>query len=118
MLPGCLLYAEAWLGNSFDAQACDREQAAAENALAREPRQRRLHHRTISECDLVGSLQFQDGARLAGRGDLEPQPFYDLAGHCDLFGIRFGEPAAPRPEAVLEPDADVAAERGGLGRNA
>src|SRR6516165_10967984 len=60
----------------------------------------------ILERDLVGALEREDLARLVGRGDLEPQPFEDLARHADLVGIGGGELALADPQRVLEADPD------------
>ena len=50
--------------------------------------------------------------RIVRRRDLEPQPLDDLPRRAHLRRVRLGELARSEPQAVLEPDAHVAAHRG------
>src|SRR6266700_1365190 len=62
----------------------------------------------------VGALQAQNLTRLLRGGDLIAE-FLDQAPHLgDLLGVALGELAAADIEAVLEPDADIAAHHHGL----
>src|SRR5688500_6418358 len=69
--------------------------------IARAPR--------ASEGNPVAALQRQDLARFRRRRDGEAESFDDLAREAHLLGVGGGEPAGAGPEAVLEPDADIAA---------
>src|SRR6266571_5007732 len=69
----------------------------------------------MSKLHAVGTLQAQNLARLLRGGDLIAE-FLDQAPHLgDLLGVALGELAAADIEAVLEPDADIAAHHHGLG---
>jgi hypothetical protein len=64
---------------------------------------------SASESNFIAALKLQDFARVGGCGDLEPEPFDDLADPCDLGGVRLGELALAEPQAVFQPDTDMPA---------
>src|SRR4051812_48517440 len=74
----------------------------------------RMRAKWLSKTDLVAALEPKDLAGVVGACDLGAKPLDDLAHLGDLFGARFGEFALADPQRILEPDADVAAERDGL----
>src|SRR4029079_5018245 len=74
--------------------------------------------RRASEIHLVAALERQDFARLVGRGDFEAEALDDLAHLGDLLRVRLGQLAGADPERVLHADADVAAHRQHLRRDA
>src|SRR5258708_7662900 len=61
------------------------------------------------EADISSPLQFQHLARFVRRRDRESQLFQDAPRLAHLLGVRFRELAAAHPQAVLQPDAHVAA---------
>src|SRR5258706_15331509 len=58
---------------------------------------------------IASSLELQHLARIVRGGDGEAELFQHAARLVDLLGVRFGELAAPEPQAVLETNAHVAA---------
>jgi hypothetical protein len=62
-----------------------------------------------SEPNHVATLELQRGPRLGGCGDLGREALEDAADAAHLLGVGLGELAAAEIDAVLEPDADVAA---------
>src|SRR5258708_29836391 len=67
----------------------------------------------ILEADIPSSLQFQHLARFVRRRYRESQLFQNAPRLAHLLGIRLGELAAAHPQAVLQPDAHVAAHHRG-----
>ena len=65
--------------------------------------------RLRQNATLSPPLSCQDLARLVGRRDLQAEPLDDLARLRHLLGVDFGQPARADPQAVLEPDPDIAA---------
>src|SRR5215813_9473060 len=75
------------------------------------PRQVSIPSAIGSEGDLVAALQLQHRAGLVRRRDVERQLLEDLADAPDLLGVALGQPPGAEIDAVLEPDAHVAAHR-------
>ena len=91
-----------------------RRTTVAALALSRPRERRRRSRRLIRRTQNPTSpLPFRPriSPRIVGRRDLEPQPLDDLPRRAHLRGIRLGELAGSEPQAVLEPDAHVAAHR-------
>src|ERR1700722_14195040 len=65
-----------------------------------------------SEIDFIAALGLQQCARFGGARDVEAQFLQNAANLADLLGIRSRKPALAGIQAVLEPDADIAAENG------
>src|SRR3989442_11608183 len=61
------------------------------------------------KSDIPPPFEFEHVARIAGRRDGESQFLQDAARLRHLLGVGFRELAAAEPQAVLEPDAHVAA---------
>src|SRR5256885_9759864 len=64
------------------------------------------------KSDIASSLQLQHVASLVRRGDGEAELLQDAPRLRHLLGVGFSELAAAEPQAVLQPDAHVAAHHG------
>src|SRR5690349_13558327 len=70
----------------------------------------RHRNRVMSlEADIASSFEFQHFARFVRRRDGEAELLEDAARFGNLVCVRLRELAAADPEAVFQPDADVAA---------
>src|SRR6266436_6431731 len=69
-----------------------------------------------SKRDPVAAFQLQHLPRLGGGGDVEGELGQDAADLAHLLGIALGQASGAEIDAVLEPDAHIAAHGGTHGR--